>query len=130
MFSGCGSSTSSSGPWLESLSWAGAVSGSLTKASGTCRQRDTDVVYLHTANQLIELGIPRHSRGVVSQDPDKVAGGVTLYLGREGLYEGTSGSVTYGPGGNSGSMDVWLSQQWGNTMLPPSLHLTGRWTCR
>lgn len=126
VLAGCSSSTT---PWAESLSWTGTIKGSLTDAYGTCYQRVNDAVYLHNANNRIEVEIPRHGPGVVAQDPDKLDGSLTLYLSGKGVYEGTSGSVTYGPEGKSGSVDAWLSPQLPNSVGRPSLHLMGRWRC-
>lgn len=126
LVAGCSSSTT---PWPESLAWTGTMKGSLTEAYGTCDQRVNDAVYLRNANERIEVEIPRHGTGVVTQNPDKVDGSLTLYLSGKGVYEATSGSVTYGPEGKSGSVDVWLAPQLPNSVGRPSLHLIGKWTC-
>jgi hypothetical protein len=123
------------GPWPESLSWTGAASGILTVAYGTCDLypgSPTDAIDLRTADFSIAVTIPRHAPGVVAvQTLPPNDGTVSLYLGTApfGLYQATSGSVTYAQDGDSGSMDVWLATQVGNSMTPPSVHMTGQWTC-
>jgi hypothetical protein len=128
----------SSGPWPESLSWSGVAHGALTEAYGTCRlypfaSPPLDQVALNNLDHSVEITIPRHAPGIVPLPKQGFGGDVSLRLADNSAavnYFPTSGTVTYGLDGNAGSLDVWLAAQVSARSLgPPSLHLSGGWTC-
>jgi hypothetical protein len=114
----------------ESLSWTGAASGYLSEAIATCELPGLDVIDMHAPDNGVDISLPSHSAGVVTQS--QMAAGVNLHLsdGVDGytLFLASSGSVTYMGKGDSGSMDVSLVPQ-SNAGTSITIHLTGTWRC-
>lgn len=128
------------GPWSESLSWTGSVSGTLTEAYGTCHTEPSaspplDSIALSNASGTVSISIPRHNPtpAVVQLPQQGFAGNVSLYapIGEGAdLFLPTAGLVTYAAGGDSGSLDVMLAAQGAHGALgAPYVQLRGSWTC-